>query len=265
VIISDVHRGTGDINDNFAPNQNIYFHALKHYYANGYTYIELGDGDELWENRKVEPIIQEHSHVFWLMNEFHKEQRLIMLYGNHDIIKSSAKWRAAHYSGMTNEAEQQKEPIFDSLKVTESIILSRSHSRKLFYVTHGHQSEALNSTFWHLGRFLVRHVWRPLESLGIKQPQGTAEQRSKMEKSELRLIAWCEKTGNALIAGHTHRSAFPNDGEPEYYNDGSCVHPRCITAIELTDSVIALVKWSVESRDDASLYIKRSLLEMREL
>jgi UDP-2,3-diacylglucosamine pyrophosphatase LpxH len=87
VIISDVHRGTGDQNDNFAPNQNICFSALKHYYANGYTYIELGDGDELWENRRIEPIIAEHSHVFWLMNEFHKENRLIMLYGNHDIIK----------------------------------------------------------------------------------------------------------------------------------------------------------------------------------
>ena len=26
---------------------------LEYYYRNGYTYIELGDGEELWENRKL--------------------------------------------------------------------------------------------------------------------------------------------------------------------------------------------------------------------
>jgi len=28
-----------------------------------------------------------------------------------------------------------------------------------------------------------------------------------------------------LIAGHTHRPSFPDDGQPLYFNDDSCVSP----------------------------------------
>ena len=49
VIISDCHRGIGDINDNFYKNRNIYEYALEYYFNKGFTYIELGDGDDMWE------------------------------------------------------------------------------------------------------------------------------------------------------------------------------------------------------------------------
>ena len=45
VLFSDCHRGNGTNNDNFLKNQHLYIAALKHYYKNGFTYIELGDGD----------------------------------------------------------------------------------------------------------------------------------------------------------------------------------------------------------------------------
>lgn len=47
VFFSDCHRGVGNHNDNFLKNQNLYFAALKDYYERGFTYVELGDGDEL--------------------------------------------------------------------------------------------------------------------------------------------------------------------------------------------------------------------------
>lgn len=49
VMMSDCHRGAGDNLDNFFKNRNIYKAALSYYYKNDFTYIELGDGDELWE------------------------------------------------------------------------------------------------------------------------------------------------------------------------------------------------------------------------
>ena len=70
VLISDCHRGVGNSNDNFLKNQNLYFAALQHYYKAGYTYIELGDGDELWENRSMKQIIETHSNVFLLLSRF---------------------------------------------------------------------------------------------------------------------------------------------------------------------------------------------------
>src|SRR5699024_421601 len=51
VLFSDCHRGTGRSNDNFLKNEFLYVSALKYYEEQGYTYLELGDGDELWENR----------------------------------------------------------------------------------------------------------------------------------------------------------------------------------------------------------------------
>ena len=49
IFFSDVHRGDNSLSDEFAHNQNIYHFALQHYFENGFTYIEVGDGDELWE------------------------------------------------------------------------------------------------------------------------------------------------------------------------------------------------------------------------
>ena len=52
ILMSDCHRGQGNAGDNFLANQTVCFGALQYYYQNGFTYIELGDGDELWENRQ---------------------------------------------------------------------------------------------------------------------------------------------------------------------------------------------------------------------
>ncbi|NND88133.1 MAG: serine/threonine protein phosphatase, partial [Flavobacteriaceae bacterium] len=76
VIFSDCHRGDSSFADEFANNRNIYFHALKHYYSEGYTYCELGDGDELWENREFSSIHEAHKNVFDLLKLFYQEERL---------------------------------------------------------------------------------------------------------------------------------------------------------------------------------------------
>lgn len=72
VLMSDCHRGMGNSSDNFLKNQHLYFAALEHYYRQGFTYIELGDGDELWENRNMKNIIDVHNNVFWLFKQFHQ-------------------------------------------------------------------------------------------------------------------------------------------------------------------------------------------------
>lgn len=47
ILFSDYHRGDSSFADDFTNNRNIYFHALQHYNKEGYSYIELGDVDEL--------------------------------------------------------------------------------------------------------------------------------------------------------------------------------------------------------------------------
>lgn len=123
VIMSDCHRGIGNWGDNFAHNQNVYFAALSHYYRKGYTYIELGDGDELWENRSYDLIIDTHNNVFWLLSEFQKSQRLYMLYGNHDIVKRNNPYIKKVCTSKNNPCEKNDITLFNSISFYEGLIL----------------------------------------------------------------------------------------------------------------------------------------------
>lgn len=89
VIMSDCHRGAGDNFDNFLKNKSIFEAALSHYYRDGFTYIELGDGDDMWEVKDYNEIIASHLVIFKLLKKFYDKNRLIMIYGNHDIEKKS--------------------------------------------------------------------------------------------------------------------------------------------------------------------------------
>ena len=64
ILFSDCHRGDNSFADDFANNRNIYFHALEFYYKEGFAYLELGDGDELWENIHFNSIFQAHKKCF---------------------------------------------------------------------------------------------------------------------------------------------------------------------------------------------------------
>lgn len=89
VLMSDCHRGVGNHGDNFLYNQNLAAAALSYYDRRQFTYVELGDGDELWENRRIEPVIRMHDDIFETLSRLYRQGRFIMLYGNHDRKKSS--------------------------------------------------------------------------------------------------------------------------------------------------------------------------------
>lgn len=258
VLFSDCHRGCANSNDNFLKNQNLYFSALQHYYQNGFTYIELGDGDELWENRKIEQIIEVHSNVFWLLTKFAQHNRLYLLYGNHDMVKKKITYSNYHCSSYFCTESQQMQPLFPNLRYYGGVILEDSSGLRL-YLTHGHQADLLNSVFWRLSRFLVRYVWKPLEHIGVLDPTSAAKNNYRKNLTEKRLSSWAEKNQQILITGHTHRPRL-NGTESYYFNTGSCVHPRCITCIEIQNRNLTLCKWTINTRLDRTLYVAREIL-----
>ena len=65
IFFSDCHRGDNSWADDFAQNQNLFFHALNQYYDQGFTYIEIGDGDELWENKNFGDIRRAYDNIFF--------------------------------------------------------------------------------------------------------------------------------------------------------------------------------------------------------
>lgn len=260
VIMSDCHRGAGNWGDNFLKNQNLFFAALTHYYQNDFTYIELGDGDELWENRNMKQIIQVHSNAFWMLSKFYEEKRLYMLWGNHDCVKKKQQFLGQNCSDYYCESESCKIPLLPGLCVHEGLVLKNSVTGKSILLAHGHQGDFLNDTLWKLARFLVRYLWRPLELLSLHDPTSAAKNYSKKGAVEQRLSKWCSDHSQMLIAGHTHRPTLPEDPSSLYFNCGSCVHPRCITALEICKNQITLVKWSVQTKADLSLYVGREVL-----
>jgi len=74
-LFNDCHRGYGSFIDDFANNRNIYSHALNHYYKNGFDYIELGDGNELWEKIFFKDILEANKNVF-LLKKFYLQNKL---------------------------------------------------------------------------------------------------------------------------------------------------------------------------------------------
>ncbi len=236
VLVSDCHRGAGTSSDNFLKNQHLYYAALEHYYRGGFTYIELGDGEELWENRKLRTITEIHEDAYCLLARFEAQDRLHLLYGNHNIV-------------------QKRNPSYK-----EALILRpESSPENSLYLTHGHQASLLNSTLWPLARFLVRYLWNPLESLGFLDPTSAAKNYEVKEKCEEALRSWAETQHHILVTGHTHRPVLP-EGPAYYYNTGSCVHPRCITCIELERGELTLVKWVMNARLDRVLYVARDII-----
>lgn len=262
ILFSDCHRGDNSFADDFANNRNIYYHALKHYHREGFTYLELGDGDELWENLSFESIFEAHKNVYQLLKLFHQEGRLYRLWGNHDMIYKDPKYVQAHLSSYFEPIEEQDKELFEGIRFEEGIILKHAQSGQELFLCHGHQADWWNYTFWRWSRFLVRVLWKPLQVWGIADPTSPARNYKELIRIERRIKNWIVERGLRLtIIGHTHRPRFPEPGEIPLFNDGSCVHPRSITGLEIEHGAISLIKWQIATTEEGVLKVVRILLE----
>lgn len=194
-----------------------------------------------------------------------------MIYGNHDMVKKNQNYVKNHGSSYYCTSTKCREELFKSSPFYEGIILKglscggSSNSRlPTLYLTHGHQASLLNSTLWKLSRFLVRYIWAPLERFGVLDPTSAAKNNTAKNKTEKRLSYWAESNHRILMTGHTHRPMMGSADSP-YFNTGSCVHPRCITCIEIIGENIFLVKWTLSTKSDYTLYVSREVLEQGSL
>ncbi|MGN0659271.1 MAG: metallophosphoesterase [Emergencia sp.] len=245
VIMSDCHRGTGTWGDNFLANRPVYTAAMKHYYQQGYTYIELGDGDELWENRKFADVYRTHREIYQLFEAFDRDSRLFLVFGNHDRIKENGSyvWR-----GLEKAIPFYESIIIDSLDMPP------------IYLFHGYQGDLINDQFWKISRWLVRYLWRPLEIRGFRDPTSAARNYTKVRRIEESFISYSCREKCVIVAGHTHKPALMKTGCGMYFNSGSCIHPSAVTAIELQFPKAYLVRWSICSDSEMGLYVCREIL-----
>lgn len=262
IFFSDCHRGDNSFADDFANNRNIYFHALKHYYNEGFAYFELGDGDELWENVNFENIFEAHKNVYELLRLYHMGNRLHMIWGNHDMVYKNPYYVKKYLSSYFEPIEDTEKELFRDLTFHEASVLKHKETGQEIFLTHGHQADWWNYTFWRWSRFLVRVLWKPLQVWGISDPTSPAKNYKELIRIERRIKKWIVMNNfKVTITGHTHRPRFPEPGGIPFFNDGSCVHPRSITGIEIEGGKIALIKWQINTKDDGTLQVVRILLE----
>ncbi|MCX2679866.1 metallophosphoesterase family protein [Galbibacter sp. EGI 63066] len=262
VLFSDCHRGDNSFADDFANNRNTYYHALKQYYKTGFTYCELGDGNELWENLHFKSIFDSHKNIFLLLKQFHDEGKLHFIYGNHDMVYEDEAVIKKHYDTWLDPDLEEEVPFMPNLKYHEGLILRHKQTGQELFLIHGHQADWWNYTFWKWSRFMVRVLWRPLQVIGISDPTSPAKNNFELIKVERRTKKWIADNNNRFtIIGHTHRPRFPEPGDLAFFNAGSCVHPRSITGIEIEKGKIKLIKWYVDTTEEGVLKVVREVLE----
>jgi predicted phosphodiesterase len=281
VIFSDQHKGVRNGADDFLSCERAYNAALAYYFAAGHTLIELGDVEELWEERPA-AVLDKYKHNLELSARFHKAGRYLRVWGNHDD-----EW------SFEDQVKRLLRPVYgDDLQVYESI---RLHDPKVgtLWLIHGHQGTMNSDRFSRLSRLPTRFFWRPLQRVFKISLNSPAKDWVLREKHNIALYSWAaHKPGVVLVAGHTHRPVFraktlaaqieeeikatpPNEIQriaelsaelewvraqdqkesgpegavvpqesPSYFNTGCCCFvDGDITGIEIADGEIRLIRW----------------------
>lgn len=216
----------------------------------------------MWEVKKYEDIIEVYLNTFKQLKKFYDSNRLIMIYGNHDMVKKYPTILKKYFYQYHNIVTFQDEILLDGLIVHESFILK--YKNYDIFLIHGHQVDFINSTLWRVSRFFVRYVWKPLEHIGLKDFTGVGKNHQVTKNVEKKLEEWSSKNNKILIAGHTHRAIFPKVGQSLYFNDGSCVHSNGITCIEIESGSIALVRWEFGVKQNGIISVERKILNGKE-
>jgi len=152
IIFSDQHKGNKSWADDFKRSEINYVAALNYYEAQGFTFINLGDSEELWKFKATD-LIKSNDGTLKAEAAFHPA-RYIKTFGNHDVIWKD-KFAVAFYL---------KKIFPGTLTVYEGIILNviDLHVPIHIFLTHGHQGDMMSDNNC-LSTWLVAHVWMPMQ------------------------------------------------------------------------------------------------------
>jgi predicted phosphodiesterase len=193
IIFSDLHRGLGDMSDDFkTPNQQSYTAALDHYLANDYNLVHLGDVEELKEQWDIAEVLKFNERHLRQEGKFHERNKYFRVFGNHDSKYEKSATVAKHLL-----------PYFPGLKVNEGIMLNYENLPHILLV-HGHQDYVpfVTGFFEYIGL----PVYRLYINMVNKNRDTNYDSYCKIEKSENVLYDWTiSKPNLILVFGHTHR------------------------------------------------------------
>lgn len=293
IIFSDQHKGGRNGADDFILAEANYLQALEFYNNGQFTFISLGDSEELWENT-LGKVKECYAQTFEAEKKFLKRQAFVKILGNHDL-----------YWGNDPFAWWQLEKIYgQKLKVYEGVILTVKLDSRPFriFCTHGHQGDAQSDGNW-FSKFFVARIWAPFQAYLRINPNTAAYNNEKKSLHNEIMYEWSAvQKDTLLITGHTHQPVFvslthierlyrefqyakKNEDQvsmqsieaeirkrekefaavavdyltmkPSYFNSGCCCFiDGDITGIEIEDGMIRLVKWSQRQKTPGRIVLE---------
>jgi hypothetical protein len=201
IIFSDQHKGARNGADDFRRCERAYNAALAYYYADDYTLVELGDVEELWEERP-RPVLAAYQHSLMLSARFHSAGRYLRIYGNHDDAWSFRDQVQRHLTDVYGK----ELVVYESVRLR---VMEGDRERGNLWLVHGHQGTNTSDRFSWLSRWFVRFVWRPIQRLFNISLNTPAKDWLLRERHNIALYGWAAAQARLLlIAGHTHRPVF---------------------------------------------------------
>lgn len=294
IIFSDQHKGAGDLADDFHPAENNYMAALDFYFDNGFSFINLGDCEELWEC-KPQVAVDYNMRSLLKEAEFLKAFRYYRIFGNHDL-----EWSYAI------QQNQYLKPVFgETLKIHEGILIRFPYNEKVFsiFLTHGHQGD-IKSDGNAFSKWVVAAVWTPIQRYLEINLNSLSDYFGLVDRHNIIMSDWSGTQSNLVfISGHTHKPVFASmdhidrlkkemaraqavadqgkansikaeldrrmleyagkysekkSPHPSYFNTGCCCfEDGDISGIEIEDGMIRLIKW----KETKAGNIERKVLE----
>jgi predicted phosphodiesterase len=284
IIFSDQHKGGRDLADDFMNAEKNYLAALNYYYDNGYSFINLGDCEELWEN--TPKVVMEKNQVTLAAEaRFQEDGRYYRIYGNHDL-----EWKYLIQQNL------YLKPVFGSaLSIYEGIVLLVTHNNKQYriFLSHGHQGDQ-RSDGNAFSMWFVAAIWTPIQRFLEVTINTVSDSFELVDKHNIMMYEWSATQKNTVfISGHTHKPVFASldhidrlakqlekakagddksemeevtlqlekrkqeyagkkiiktMAHPSYFNTGCCCFfDGDISGIEIEDGFIRLIKWEEES------------------
>ena len=152
-IFSVIHRGDS-LSDEFSQPEHLSF-AMNYYYYNGTPMWRPATGTRS-EHVRFRHIRYAHSDIFITLKKFFDENRLIMLYGNHNMFLKNPEYVKKHYHRYYDEYTEKECDLFNGMVAHEALVLRSRQTGQEILAVHGHQGDLMNDQLWFVTMFMVR-------------------------------------------------------------------------------------------------------------
>jgi len=297
IILSDQHKGAKDLADDFRNTESNYIRTLQHYYEEGFTFINVGDCEELWEATPSQ-VIEKNRLTLLEEARFLASGRYHRIFGNHDLEWNYGIQQALYLK-----------PLFGpQLVINEGVLLNTTYNNKTYsiFLAHGHQGDQ-RSDGNAFSKWFVAAIWTPIQRFLEITTDRISDSFELVDEHNIMMYEWSVTQKDMLfISGHTHKPVFAsldhmdklarqlekakelNDmplvesihreiekrkkeyagkklvktmAKPTYFNSGCCCYPDGeLTGIEIENGFIRLVKWKADGEKVKKMVLEESPL-----